>query len=112
MAPVNASNEPAGSSASSSRGDIEAQLQQLRDDIAALARSVAAVGADKADDYRSRVRKATNDATDASMQMVEAAREQALSLEKDLERKIRTNPVQAVAMAAGVGFLIALLARR
>ena len=46
------------------------------------------------------------------MQMVEAAREQAISLEKDLERKIRTNPLQAVAMAAGVGFLIAMLARR
>ena len=110
MAPVNTPKEPMGSSAS--RSDIEAQLQQLRDDIANLARTVAAVGSDKAGDYRNRVRKATNDATDVSMQMVEAARDQALSLEKDLEGKIRTNPLQAVAMAAGVGFLIALLVRR
>jgi ElaB/YqjD/DUF883 family membrane-anchored ribosome-binding protein len=112
MAPVNAPNDPARMAAASSTKDVEIQIQQLREDIAALARSVAAVGSEKAEDYRHRVRRATNDATDASMQMVEAAREHALSMEKDLERKIRTNPLQSVAMAAGVGFLIAMLARR
>ena len=111
MASVNAPNDPARA-ASSQTKDVEAQLQQLRDDLAALARSVAAVGSEKAEDYRHRVRRATNDAADASMQMVEAAREHAVSLERDLERKIRTKPLQAVAMAAGVGFVLALLARR
>lgn len=111
MAPVNASNDPAHAAASPTK-DVEVQLQQLREDLAALARSVAAVGSEKAEDYRHRVRRATNDAADASMQMVEAAREQAMSLERDLERKIRTNPIQAVAMAAGVGFVLAMLARR
>jgi len=111
MAPVNAPNDPARV-ASSQAKDVEVQLQQLRDDLAALARSVAAVGSEKAEDYRHRVRRATNDAADASMQMVEAAREHAMSLERDLERKIRTKPLQAVAMAAGVGFVIAMLARR
>jgi ElaB/YqjD/DUF883 family membrane-anchored ribosome-binding protein len=112
MAPVNAPNDPTNMAGTSSTKDVEIQIQQLREDIAALARSVAAVGSEKADDYRVRVRRATNDATEASMQMVEAAREHALSMEKDLERKIRTNPLQSVAMAAGVGFLIAMLARR
>jgi ElaB/YqjD/DUF883 family membrane-anchored ribosome-binding protein len=112
MAAANTSNKPVRSTPASSSNDIDAQIQQLRDDIAALARSVASVGAEKADDYRSRARKAKNDATDASLQIMEAARDQAISLEKDLERKIRTNPLQAVAMAAGVGFLIAVLARR
>lgn len=111
MAPVNASTDPARVAASPTK-DVEVQLQQLREDLAALAKSVAAVGSEKAEDYRHRVRRATNDAADASMQMVEAAREQAMSLERDLERKIRTNPIQAVAMAAGVGFVIAMLARR
>ncbi|MCB5203686.1 DUF883 domain-containing protein [Neorhizobium sp. T786] len=108
----NARVRRATATAAAATSDIELQIQQLRDDIATLARSVATVGSEKADDYRTRVRKATNDAADASLQMVEAAREQAISLEKDLERKIRTNPLQAVAIAAGVGFVIALLARR
>lgn len=113
MASVNAPNEVARNvKGGSSSKDIEAQLQQLRDDIATLARSVASAGNDKASEYRGKVRRATSDAADASLQMVEAAREQALSLEKDLERQIRTNPIQAVAIAAGVGFLLALMARR
>ena len=108
MAPANTRNQTSDNASSK---EIEAQLQQLRDDLASLARSVAAAGSEKADAYRSRVRRASNEAADASLQMVDAAREQALSLEKDLERKIRTNPLQAVALAAGVGFLIALMAR-
>lgn len=110
MAPANIRNQIPGEAPSAK--EIEAQLQQLRDDLAALGRSVAAVGAEKADEYRGRVRQASNEAADASLQMVEAAREQALSLERDLERKIRTNPLQAVALAAGVGFLLALMTRR
>jgi ElaB/YqjD/DUF883 family membrane-anchored ribosome-binding protein len=97
-------------------GDIEAQLQQLRDDIRSLAKTVAAVGNDKAGEVHGRARRAAtraaSDAADASMQMVEAAREHAMSLERDLERQIRSNPLQAIAIAAGVGFLFALITRR
>lgn len=46
------------------------------------------------------------------MQMVEAAREQAISFERDLEAKIRKAPIQSIAIAAGVGFVFALLSRR
>ena len=94
------------------QGDIETQLQQLREDIANLAKTVAAVGTEKASEVKGKARRAANDAADASLQMVEAAREQALSYERDLERQIRTNPIQSVAIAAGVGFLFALLTRR
>ena len=97
---------------SSASKDVEAQIQQLRDDIAALTRSVAAVGTEKASEYKGKARRVASDAADASMQMVEAARDQALSMERDLERQIRANPIQAVAIAAGVGFLFALLTRR
>lgn len=92
--------------------DVEAQLQQLREDIASLAKTVAAVGNEKASEYKGKARRAAHEAADASMHMVEAAREQAVSLERDLERQIRTNPIQAVAIAAGVGFLFALMMRR
>lgn len=92
--------------------ELEVQLQQLREDIANLAKTVAAIGNDKANEVKGRARRVANEAADASMQMVEAAREQALSYERDLERQIRTNPIQSVAIAAGVGFLFALLTRR
>ncbi|MGK6311763.1 DUF883 family protein [Neorhizobium sp. DT-125] len=100
-----------GQSSAASK-EIEAQIQQLREDISSLAKTVAAVGSDKASEVRGKARRVAHDAADASMQMVEAAREQAVSLERDLERQIRTNPIQAVAIAAGIGFLFALMTRR
>lgn len=92
--------------------DIEVQLQQLREDIATLAKTVAAVGNEKASEVKGKARRVANEAADASIQAVEAARQQAVSLERDLERQIRLNPIQSVAIAAGVGFLFALMTRR
>lgn len=100
-----------GAGAASTK-DIELQLQQLRDDISNLAKTVAAVGNDKASELKGKARRAANDAADASLNAVEAAREQAASLERDLERQIRLKPIQSVAIAAGAGFLFALLTRR
>jgi ElaB/YqjD/DUF883 family membrane-anchored ribosome-binding protein len=101
----------AGSSSASTK-DIEVQLQQLREDISSLAKTVAAVGNVKATEVKGKARRAAADATDASYQMVEAAKDQAISLERDLERQIRAKPIQSVAIAAGVGFVFALLSRR
>lgn len=110
MPSANSTSEVSRGSASTK--DIEAQLEQLREDIASLARTVAAVGNDKATEIKGKARRAASDAADASLQAVEAARVQAASLEEDLERQIRTNPIQSVAIAAGIGFLAALIMRR
>jgi ElaB/YqjD/DUF883 family membrane-anchored ribosome-binding protein len=100
-----------GNSTASTK-DIELQLQQLREDISTLAKTVAAVGNEKAAEVRGKARRAANEAADVSISVVEAAREQAASLERDLEQQIRAKPIQSVAIAAGVGFLFALLTRR
>lgn len=102
---------PRTGSAASTK-DIEVQLEQLREDIAALAKTVAAVGNEKASEVKSKAKRAAADATDASYQIAEAAKNQALTWERDLEGQIRANPIQSVAIAAGVGFLFALLSRR
>jgi ElaB/YqjD/DUF883 family membrane-anchored ribosome-binding protein len=104
-------NTATGSSTSTNR-DIDGQLQQLRSDIASLAKTVAAVGSDKATEAKGRARRAASDAVDSSYQMVEAAKDQAMTWERDLERQIRMKPIQSVAIAAGVGFVFALLSRR
>lgn len=102
---------PRTGSAASTK-DIELQLEQLREDIAALAKTVAAVGNEKASEMKSKAKRAAADASDASYQIAEAAKNQALTWERDLEGQIRANPLQSVAIAAGVGFLFALLSRR
>jgi ElaB/YqjD/DUF883 family membrane-anchored ribosome-binding protein len=92
--------------------DVEAQIKQLREDIAALTRSVAALGNEKAGEVRGTARRAAADAADASKNMVETVQKQALSWERDLERQIRTKPLQSIGIAASVGFLFALMTRR
>lgn len=105
-------NSPNDFTRTGSEGDIEKQLQQLREDLAALARSVAAAGSNKADDLKHKAKRASNDAMDASAQALDSARAQFQSIERDVERQIRTKPLQSVAIAAGIGFLFALLSRR
>lgn len=102
---------PRTGSAASTK-DIELQLEQLREDISALAKTVAAVGNEKASEVKSKAKRAAAEATDASYQIAEAAKNQALTWERDLEGQIRANPIQSVAIAAGVGFVFALLSRR
>ncbi|AYD02370.1 DUF883 family protein [Neorhizobium sp. NCHU2750] len=102
---------PRSASAASTK-DIELQLEQLREDIASLAKTVAAVGNEKASEVKGKAKRAAAEATDASYQIAEAAKNQAISLEQDLERQIRANPIQSVAIAAGLGFVLALLTRR
>jgi ElaB/YqjD/DUF883 family membrane-anchored ribosome-binding protein len=93
-------------------GDIEAQLEQIREDIALLAKLVTEVSSVKAEGYKQRAKKATNEAAEASFNMIDSARDEVLSMERDLENKIRDKPLQSVAIAAGIGFLTAFLARR
>jgi ElaB/YqjD/DUF883 family membrane-anchored ribosome-binding protein len=112
MAASTSTSEFANAGTGANTKDIEVQLQQLRADIASLAKTVAAVGNEKATEVKGKARRAANDAADASYQMVEAAKDQAMTWERDLERQIRANPIQSVAIAAGVGFVFALLSRR
>ena len=93
-------------------GDIEAQLEQIREDIALLAKLVTEVSAAKAESYKLRAKRATSDAAESSFSMIDTARDEVLSMERDLENKIRDKPLQSVAIAAGVGFITAFLARR
>jgi ElaB/YqjD/DUF883 family membrane-anchored ribosome-binding protein len=107
-----ANDLPRSGPSSTSTKDVEAQISQLREDIAALARSVSALGNEKANEVRGKAKRAASDAADASLQMVEDAKQQALSWERDLERHIRTKPLQSIGIAAGIGFLFALMTRR
>jgi ElaB/YqjD/DUF883 family membrane-anchored ribosome-binding protein len=92
--------------------DIEIQMQKLRSDIAALAKTVAAVGADAAGAYRAKAGNVASDAIEASQGVLDSVRTDFEILEKDVVARIRTRPLQALAIAAGVGFILALASRR
>jgi ElaB/YqjD/DUF883 family membrane-anchored ribosome-binding protein len=92
--------------------DIEAQLAELRREISALTKNLAAYGSAKVDDYRAGVDKLAADTVNASLNAINAAKDEAMSLEDAFEQKVRARPLQSIGIALGVGFLAALLTRR
>jgi ElaB/YqjD/DUF883 family membrane-anchored ribosome-binding protein len=101
----------AGSAASSSTGsstagaastgDVQADLEALRRDIASLTQTVASFGGSK-----------IRQASETSQEYMDSARERLMNAEEDIEAYVRSRPLQSLAMAAGVGYVLALLSRR
>ncbi len=92
--------------------ELKAEIAKLRKELTDLGKHVSKVGdmsartahktaSAKADELRAQGEKAFAD-----------LRESALDYEKQLTDTVRQKPVTALAIAAGVGFFFALLARR
>ena len=94
------------------RPDLEADIEQLKADIAKLAKQVAETG----EHAYGTARRAAAEGVEQLRAQGEAALERLRANAKDIEAQItdtvREKPVTSLAIAAGVGFLFALLARR
>ncbi|NBN65697.1 DUF883 domain-containing protein [Pannonibacter tanglangensis] len=81
--------------------DIEDKIARIRSDIADLGKAIAGYGADKADDLKGASEDALTQLTG-----------DLASLERELRAQVRRHPLRTVALAAGAGALVAMLARR
>ena len=92
--------------------DLEADIQQLKDDIAKLAKQLAATG----EHSYGAMRRVTTEGADQLRVQGEAALDTIRTNAKDIEQQllttVREKPVTALAVAAGIGFLFALMTRR
>ncbi len=91
----------ASTTAGATSGDVQADLEALRRDIASLTQTVASFGSGK-----------IRQAGETSQQYMDNARERFMNAEEDIEAYVRAKPLQSLAMAAGVGYVLALLSRR
>lgn len=82
-------------------GDVQADLEALRRDLASLTQTVASFGSGK-----------IRQASETSQQYMDSARERFMNAEEDIEAYVRAKPLQSLAMAAGIGYVLALLSRR
>lgn len=89
--------------------DISEQLEQLKQDIASLTKTVADYGKDNAETLKQEAKNKGIDATETAQQAAETVRDEILDVEKDIEAYVRSNPLQAVGIATGVGFLFAMI---
>ena len=83
-----------GAARSTAASDVGDSVAALRQDIASLAESVKRLAAEQ-------VGSSVEDVQDKAKETI-----------SDIEASIRRNPSQAALIAAGIGFVLALLARR
>lgn len=99
-----ASTQTNGSKANAGGAEIQEQIDRLREDIAELSKTIIRTGESKAANAERSVSQATSDAVDM-------AKTEVANLDADLKARIRDNPLQAIGIAAGVGFVAAMLSR-
>lgn len=88
--------------------DIEglaAQFSELREDLAGLSRSVAALG-------ERRGRRMGSDISDGLGEAIQYAERKGKSAEAEIENTVATHPFLALGLAAGFGLVIGALTRR
>lgn len=94
------------------QSDIEADIRQLREDIAKLTEQLAKTGQHS---YGA-ARRAANEGVEQLRAQGEAAIEGLKSNARDLEDQltttVREKPITALAVALGIGYFLALLSRR
>lgn len=92
--------------------DIEKQLEKLSADVAALTSALASFGNGKAGEVTDQAKRLADSLSERSAVAVADVKGRLVSAEGDLEDQIRRYPLAALGIAAGAGFLAALLSRR
>ena len=92
--------------------DLEAELAQLREDVARLTEQLARTG----EHTISAARRAANEGAEQlrvkGEEAMDALRSNAGDIERQVTDTVREKPLTSLAIAAGVGFFLALLSRR
>lgn len=94
------------------KDDLEAQVAALRADLSKLAETIGVIGKGKAEDLKGKAAERAAEARRMSEEALDAAGRHARELETELAGRIRERPFMAIGIAAGIGFIAALLARR
>ena len=89
------------SSYNSVAGDLQDRAQKMGQQVQGAA-----------EDVRRAARDGMNQAREAAGEYMEQGRQRAVALEHTLETQIRQQPLQAMLVAAGVGFLLGVVCLR
>lgn len=92
--------------------DVTEQLETLRADMSKLMSSVAALGRAKSDEVASTVRAKSSEMASAVSDTADNLRRRGENAFDQAAELTRARPGEALALAAGIGFLAGLLVRR
>lgn len=111
MASVSASSKTNGSN-HAQMVDIEEQLAKLSEDMKALTGIVADFSSGKVSEAKAQAADISDNVKSRSISTFNKASKRVSAAESDFEDQIRDNPLAAVGIAAGVGFLLAMVTKR
>jgi len=102
----------AGSGAARDLDAVSEQFEVLRRDVAALVEMLGDLAGSTAREGRETVERTADEYIRKGRQRADEAVSQARALEEELEARITRNPLTAVFLALGLGFLIGMMSRR
>lgn len=98
--------------ARASQSEIEAQIATLREEIAKLTAQIQSSGERSYGAARKIAAESVDHVRAQGEAAVQRLRSNATDIEAQLAESVREKPVTSLAIAAGIGFLFALIARR
>ncbi len=101
-----------GNTASEYEDEMRAEMAEIRTDIAALTKSMSGYGKARAENLQDRAVEWSDDVRDETRRAVKKLGKKVTNLEKDLEVKVRENPLQWFLGALGVGLVLTMLVGR
>jgi ElaB/YqjD/DUF883 family membrane-anchored ribosome-binding protein len=91
--------------------ELEDQIQQLQDDVRAIAKSLTRMGEDKVKDAQRYAKGEYKNLLQQGQSIAGEVTDEFEAVEKQIKDTIRARPLTAVASAIGIGFLLAVLTR-
>ena len=91
--------------------DLEAQMAQLRKDIAGISESMKTIASDRGNGVKQQAYALGDDVRERGERYLQQAQDAASDLEDQLSDKIRSEPIKSMFIAAAVGYLYARLFR-
>lgn len=96
--------------------DIESRFEEAKAEFYKIASNLSEMGSAKAREYTEMASNVAanlkNDVNSVSGDALDNFMDQISTLERDMTNRIREKPLHALAIAGGIGFLLALLSRR
>ena len=92
--------------------DLEAEIARLREDVARLSEQLARTGGHTLSAARRAASEGAEQLRARSEEAVDALKSNASDIERQVTDAVREKPLTSLAIAAGVGFFLALLSRR
>nr|WP_319250013.1 DUF883 domain-containing protein [uncultured Celeribacter sp.] len=92
--------------------DLQAQIATLKEDISALTKTMADYGTAQGKAARTQAQEALEEARAKGAEQAAALQKTAVESYGQVEDKVRENPSASVGIAAGIGFLVGLVAAR